>query len=66
MFIFSFVFIFNLVIGKKYYTFTNGPSFEIFYDTTKWNIKFKVEVPENMYLALAYGQGMENTDMVSF
>ena len=55
------------VSATKYYTFPNGPTFEIFYDKDpKWMLKFIVEVPENMYLALAFGQGMVNTDMVLF
>ena len=29
-------------------------------------LKFKVVVQQNMYLALAFGEGMQNTDMVSF
>ena len=45
-------------------TWTSGPNF----DMTKENGKLKIEafIPKNNYLAIAFGEGMENTDMVFF
>ena len=36
------------------------------YDTDKSQLKIEATVPDGQYLALAYGQGMSNIDMVFF
>ena len=43
-----------------------GFSFDITKDIDTGLIKFDATVPENTYLALAFGKGMINVDMVRF
>ena len=45
-------------------TWPNGPSFDITYDTTKSKLKLDASVPDGQYLAVAWGRGMINTDIV--
>ena len=47
-------------------TFSGGPTFDVTYDQTANKLKYTVNVPTNMYLALAYGSGMSGTDAVIF
>ena len=52
--------------AQAFYTFTKGPSFEVVYDEASKKMKLTATVPENMYLGLAYGAGMNKVDMVTF
>ena len=47
-------------------TWESGPSFDISYDASKGQLKIDATVPDNQYLAVAYGRGMINTDIVFF
>ena len=45
-------------------TWSGGPTFDIHYSAKQ--LKFTVEVPDNMWFALAYGTGMSSVDAVAF
>ena len=45
-------------------TWENGPEFEIEWDSDKEAMKIEAEVPEGQWLGIAYGQNMNNVDML--
>ena len=47
-------------------TVSGGPSFKVGFDQTKNKFVFEAQVPENMWLGLAYGLNMNDVDMVMF
>ena len=47
-------------------TSSGGPTFSVDWDATKQAFKFEATVPANMWLGLAFGTSMTNTDMVMF
>ena len=47
-------------------TWTDGPTYDIGYDTTAKKLKFTVTVPPNMWFGLAFGKNMMNTDIIAF
>ena len=47
-------------------TWESGPSFDISYDAARSQLKFEAKVPNSQYLAIAFGTGMINTDIVFF
>ena len=59
---------FMAVVAHASFTFDTrrGPKFTVDYDKTKAMFKFEASVPNNMWLAIALGHGMTNTDMVIF
>ena len=52
------------VIGLE--TWTNGPSFDMSFDSSNQSIKFEVLLPKDQYLAIGFGDSMDDTDMVLF
>ena len=45
-------------------TWEDGPEFEIEWDSHKEAMKIEAEVPEGQWLGIAYGQNMNNVDML--
>jgi len=56
----------SLISAAPTTTFDKGPSFEVTYDSAKKMLKYAVDVPTNMYLALSYGTAATAVDMVTF
>ena len=45
---------------------SGGPTYDLSYDAAKAAIKIVATVPENMYISIGWGVGMNNVDMVLF
>ena len=58
--------IFLMETASTYNTWADGPTFDIGYDATKSMLKLTATVPQDNYLAIGFGEGMTNVDMVHF
>ena len=63
----SFVFLSATQVSAQLFkTWVGGPDFTVSYDEKDKKLEYAVNVPSDMYLALAYGKSMKNTDCVAF